>query len=288
MPEGAGPPGPLAIVAGGGVLPRRLAEARQAAGLPYLVVSFPDGAGDWIAAHPHEHHRFERPGRVFRALHKRGVRHAVLAGDLARPRLRPWALDLAGLRALARAPRMLGQGDDALLGTVAEMFRREGIEVIGADEVLGEALTVPAGPLGRLAPRPRDLADAARAARIVAALGPLDVGQAAVVARGLCLGVEAIEGTDLMLERVAALPAERRRAAPPPSGVLWKAPKPGQDRRFDMPTVGPRTVGGVRAAGLSGIAVAAGAVLCPERDAMRRAADDAGLFVYGARPEELE
>ena len=287
MPEPGGPPGPLAIVAGGGALPRRLAEARQAAGLPYLVVSFGEDAGAWVEAHPHERHRFERPGRFFRALRARGIGHAVLAGDVTRPRLRPWALDLAGLLALARAPRLLGQGDDALLGHVAELFRREGIEVIGADEVLGEALTVPPGPLGRRAPSARDLEDARHAARIVAALGPLDVGQGAVVARGLCLAVEAIEGTDLMLERVAALPPKRRRAAPPPCGVLWKAPKPGQDRRFDMPTVGPRTIEGARAAGLAGIVVAAGGVLCPERDAMRRAADAAGLFVYGARAEEV-
>ena len=287
MPERAGPETPLAIIAGGGALPRRVAEARRAAGLPYVVVTLSSVAEDWVGAHPHERHAFERLGRFFRSLRARGVTHAVLAGAMSRPRLRPWRLDLAAARVLLGSPRLLGLGDDALLSEVAALFGREGIRVIGADEVLGERLTVPAGPLGRLRPAPRDMADAAQAARIVAALGPLDVGQGAVVARGLCLGVEAIEGTDLMLERVAALPAERRTAAPPPSGVLWKAPKPGQDRRFDMPALGPRTVERARAAGLSGIVVAAGAVLCPEREATREAADAAGLFVYGARPEEL-
>lgn len=283
----AGPDGMLAILAGEGALPRRVAEARAADAKPYLVVALPGAETDWLADHPHQVHRFERVGPFLSSLRRAGVRHLVLAGAVSRPRLRLWRADWALLRRLPRLARLIRQGDDALLRGLEAMLAEEGFHVIAPEQVLGEEALVPAGPLGRHAPSARDLQDAARAARIVAALGPLDVGQGAVVAGGLCLAVEAIEGTDLMLERVAALPAERRRAAPPPSGVLFKAPKPGQDGRLDRPAVGPRTVEGAQAAGLAGIVVAADQVLCPERDAMRRAADAAGLFVYGARPEEL-
>lgn len=283
----AGPAGLLAIVAGDGALPRRLAEARARAGLPYLVVSLPGTEAPWMAKHPHQHHRYERIGAFLAGLRQAGVSHLVLAGGITRPRLRPWAADWALLRRLPRILRLLRRGDDGLLRGLEAMLAEEGFAVIGPEEVLGGEALLGAGPLGRLVPGPADLVDAGRAARIVEALGPLDVGQGAVVARGLCLAIETIEGTDLMLARVAALPAERRRAAPAPSGVLWKAPKPGQDRRLDRPAIGPATVEGAVAAGLAGICVAADEVLCPERDDLRRAADAAGIFVYGVRPEEL-
>lgn len=282
----AGPATPLAIVAGSGALPRRLAEARAEAGLPYLVVCFA-AAEPWMAVHPVEIHRFERPGVFFRALKRQGVTHVVMAGETLRPKLSLLRLDLYGLTRLPAALAQLRRGDDALLRWVEGLFRQQGFTVIAPEVVLGEALRLGAGPLGRRGPSGADLADAARAAAIVRALGPLDVGQGAVVARGLCLGIEAAEGTDLMLARIAALPAERRAAAPPPCGILFKAPKPAQDRRFDMPAIGPATVRGALAAGLAGIVVAADGALCPERDEMREAADRAGLFVYGATPDEL-
>ena len=287
MAERAGPPTPLAIIAGRGGLPRRIAEHRAEAGLPYLLVVFQDCHEPWMAAHPHQHHEFERVGRLFRALHEAGVTHAVFAGAMSRPRLRYWRADLKALTVLAGAVALLRQGDDAMLRGFAAVFEREGIAVLGPHEVLGGAALVCPGPLGARSPGPRDRRDAALAARIVAAAGALDVGQGAVVAHGLCLAVEAIEGTDLMLARVAGLPAEKRAAAPPPAGVLYKGPKPGQDRRLDLPAIGPDTVAGAARAGLNGIVVAAGGTVLLDGAATRAAADDAGLFVYGATAAEL-
>ena len=188
---------------------------------------------------------------------------------------------------MPRALALLTRGDDAMLRGFAAIFEARGIRLVGVGEILGDGLMLAAGALGQRRPRPADLADAARAAGIVAALAPHDVGQAAVVARGLCLGVEAIEGTDLMLARIAALPADRRRAAPPPCGVLLKIPKPGQDRRFDMPTFGPDTVRGAAAAGLGGLVGLAGATQIVDREGTRRIADAEALFVYGASLAEL-
>lgn len=282
-----GPSTPLGIIAGEGALPRRLAEARAGAGLPYLVISLPGTEADWMVGHPHQSHRFERFGRFVAALRAAGVTHLVMAGAVTRPHLKPWFADWAFWWRLPRVAPLLRQGDDALLRGVEAILAEEGFSVVAPEEVLGAELTVPAGRLGRNRPSAADLQDVRRAARIVTTLGPLDVGQGAVVANGLCLAVEAAEGTDLMLERVRLLPRDRRRTAPPPCGVLWKAPKPGQDPRLDRPAIGPATVEAAHRAGLSGIAVAAGAVLCPERDQTRAAADAAGLFVYGVRPEEV-
>jgi DUF1009 family protein len=283
----AGPPTPLAIIAGRGALPQRIAERRAGAGLPYLLVVFQGCFQPWMAAHPHQHHAFERAGRLFLALRAAGATHAVFAGAMHRPRLRPWRADLRALRLLPRALALMRRGDDAMLRGFAAVFEAEGLAMLGPHDILGGQAMVPPGPLGARRPGAGDRRDAARAARIVAALGPLDVGQGAVVARGLCLAVEAIEGTDLMLARIAGLPAERRAAAPPPSGVLYKGPKPAQDRRLDLPAIGPATVAGAARAGLNGIVAAAGETVLLDPAATRQAADAARVFVYGASAGEL-
>ncbi len=272
---------PLAIVAGRGALPRMIAEHCRASGRPYLVVTFPAARPDWVGEHPHEAHRFEKVGGLFRALARAGCREAVFAGAMDRPRLRPWAADGKAIRVALRVFRLLRQGDDAMLRGLAGIFEAEGVRLVGpADCLPGGALTVPPGTLGRVHPDARAEADALRARAILAALGPVDVGQAAIVAGGVCLGIEAIEGTDALLARVAALPAAKRAHAPPPAGVLLKMPKPGQDRRLDLPTIGPRTIDGAARAGLAGVCVEADGVQVIERDACIAAADRAGLALW--------
>lgn len=286
MPE-AGPATPVAVVAGRGELPKRVAEARRDAGMPYLLIVFPDCWEDWMADHPHERHEFEKAGRLFRSLGGQGVTHIVFAGGMHRPRLRPWRADWTALCLLGRALTLLRKGDDEMLRGFAAFFEARGLRMLGPHEVLGEDFMAPRGALGRVAPTAIDRQDAGRAARIVQTLGPLDVGQGAVVAAGVCLAIEAIEGTDLMLARLADLPSERRATAPPPCGVLYKGLKPGQDRRMDLPTIGPETVERIVAAGLNGIVVAADQTLVMDPDATRAAADRAGVFVFGATEDDL-
>jgi DUF1009 family protein len=191
---------------------------------------------------------------------------------------------LLSLRPDWRAAKFLARvgyralGDDGLLKAIIREFEGEGFRVVGADAILSSAVA-PVGPLGRHAPDAQAEDDIALGFRIVRALGALDIGQAAVVQQGLVLGVEAIEGTDALIARCAGL---RREGA---GGVLVKAPKPGQERRADLPTIGPRTVEAAAAAGLRGIAIEAGASLVIDRAALVAAADRTGLFVVGvARP----
>jgi DUF1009 family protein len=279
----AGPVGKLAIIAGRDALPRLIAEHRRAAGLPYLVISFAGGAASWIEGHPHQAHRFEKAGRLFAALREAGCSHVVFAGAMDRPRLKPWRADGKAVKLVGKVMALMARGDDGLLSGLAGIFEAEGLTVIGAQDCVG-GLTCGEAVLGRHQPELPDRADAARGAAILAALGPLDVGQAVVVAGGVCLGVEAIEGTDALLARVAALPGERRQM---PGGLLVKMAKPGQDRRFDLPSIGPRTVEGAVRAGLRGIVIEADGANILERDATIRAADDAGLFLWSAAAETL-
>jgi DUF1009 family protein len=116
---------------------------------------------------------------------------------------------------------------------------------------------------------------------VLAALGPFDIGQAVVVIDGHVVAVEDIEGTDGLLARVARLREAGRIRAKSGHGVLVKAPKSGQDLRFDLPTVGPKTIEGVAKAGLAGIAVIAGSTIAADSQAMIEAADTAGLFIQG-------
>jgi DUF1009 family protein len=125
------------------------------------------------------------------------------------------------------------------------------------------------------------MADIDRGIQVARLLGAADVGQGCVVQQGLVLAVEAIEGTDAMLARAGAL---RRDGS---GGVLVKLCKPGQDRRADLPTIGPDTVRNAAAAGLRGIAFEAGATILAERGVCLAAADAAGLFLLGLGPERL-
>ncbi len=265
----------LAIIAGAGRLPALLRAALDA---PPLIAA-PEGAEltDGVGP-PDLTFRVERLMPFLDALHEHGVGRIVFAGAVQRPRLDPAAFDP---RTAAMVPRLLAamqSGDDATLREVIAIFEDEGFAVVGAADVASD-LVPDAGVLSARRPDAGDTADAARAAEIVAALGAVDVGQGAVVAQGLCLAVEALPGTDAMLAGLAALPPMR----PDPAGargLLYKAAKPGQDRRIDLPALGPHTLRAVAAAGLGGIAFEAGGVMLLDRTEAVRIADELDLLLW--------
>ncbi|HZS83721.1 MAG TPA: UDP-2,3-diacylglucosamine diphosphatase LpxI [Stellaceae bacterium] len=269
--------GKLGILAGSGDLPRRLIEACRAAGRPFFVLAFA-GEADPAAliGVPHAVLRLGAAGDGFRLLRENGVEELVFAGAIRRPTVASLRPDWRAAKFFARIGyRALG--DNGLLSAVIRELEEEGFRVVGADAILGEGLA-PTGPLGRLKPDAQAEADIAHGLAVARALGALDIGQAVVVQQGLVLGVEAIEGTDALLARCGTL----RRDGP--GGVLVKIAKPGQERRADLPTIGPRTVVGARDAGLRGIAVEAGSTIVLDRTALAEAADQAGLFILGISP----
>ena len=275
--------GPLGVVAGAGALPRLVAEAERRHGGAAHIVALKGFAEDWVRDWPHTIASVGQAGRVFSALRRAGCTRVCLAGGLSRPaiwRLRP---DFTGLKVAAEVVQLLRKGDDGLLRGLAKIFEARGFRLIGAHELL-EDLLAPAGALTERRPSARDLSDAVRAAQIVDALGRVDVGQGAVVAHGRCLAVETVQGTDAMLGKLEG--DDRRAGAPTPSGVLYKAPKPDQDKRMDLPAIGPKTVRLAKAAGLNGVVVKAGEVFLLDPVETAAAARETGLFVYGASCED--
>lgn len=270
----------VGLIAGAGTLPKLIAETLAQGEAPYLVAAFEGAVPDWIGAHPHVVLPFEKPGRLFAALREKGVARVAFAGAMTRPTLRPWRFDLTGARIAATVVPLLAAGDDALLRGLAAVFEAEGFAMAAPHDLVA-GLLAPQGDMAARAASERDCADIARAARLVAVIGAEDVGQAAVVDRGLCLGLETLTGTDAMLACVAARPPALRAPDGRASGVLYKAPKPGQDWRADLPAIGPETLRRAAAAGLAGVAVQAGGVMILDREACRAEADRLGLFLHG-------
>lgn len=272
----------LGIVAGAGVLPRRLAEA---AGAPF-VVRLAGIADEDFSPFANAECGIAEVGKTIRLLKDAGCDAVVLAGVVRRPDFSSLKPDWRGAALLPRVIAAAAKGDGAMLSVLVETLEGEGFRVIGAEEVFDE-LAAPAGAIGSHAPSEENWSDIRKGAAIVNALGPFDVGQAAVVASGHTLAIEAAEGTDRMLERCAALPASAR-GGEKRNGVLVKRPKPGQELRVDLPTIGVETVRRADAAGLSGIAVQAGRALLIDREAIAREADARGVFVFGFQLAEIE
>jgi UDP-2,3-diacylglucosamine hydrolase len=276
------PDDPLALICGGGSLPLAVADSAVARGRKVVLFLLRGVADPALAArYPHHWLYLGQGGGFLRLARAEGCRDVVLIGSLVRPAL--WQLRF-DLWTLLRIPTVIGAfrgGDDHLLSHMGRLFGQHGFHLVGAHEVAPEIL-MPEGKLGRAQPSESDRADIALGFDYLRAAGPFDVGQAVAVAGRHVLAVEAVEGTDQMLARVAEMRKNGRLRAPAGSGVLVKAPKPQQDRRFDLPTIGPRTVEGVANAGLAGMAVAAGSSIIAEPERLVVAADRANIFVFGA------
>ncbi|MBM3487386.1 MAG: LpxI family protein [Alphaproteobacteria bacterium] len=265
----------LGIVAGGGALPAALIAACRAEGRPVFVLALEGQAepGAAIETAPHAWLRLGEAGRGITLLRDAGITEIVLAGRVRRPSLTELRPDRWTARVMAKVGWSVF-GDNALLATLVREIEAEGFRIVRPEAILA-AILATSGTYGRHAPDPIAMRDIERGAAVVRALGTLDIGQAVVVQEGLVLGVEAIEGTDALIGRCAAL------ARTGPGGVLVKLAKPGQELRVDLPTIGPTTVERCAAAGLRGIAVEAGRTLVLDRGATVAAADTRGLFLTG-------
>jgi DUF1009 family protein len=276
----------LGIIAGGGELPLAVAKAVRDEGRDVFILALAGAADAAVEQYSHAWNSLGEVGRAMQLLRDHRVDEVLLAGKVARPRFSDVKLDFKGARVLPRVLAAARRGDDALLKCMVALFEDEGFRAIGVAEAAPSLLIGP-GALGRRVPSESDLADIKVAIEVVRLMGTLDVGQAAAVCEGLVLAVEAAEGTDRMIERVASLPAAIRGIPGKPRGVLVKAPKPQQDGKTDLPVIGIQTVTNAAAAGLAGIAVEAGRTLILGRQEVIVAADRAGLFVYGFSREAV-
>jgi DUF1009 family protein len=272
---------PIGLIAAGGVMPFAVADSLTARGINPVLFAL-RGACDPVRVERFRHHWISigQLGKATKLFRAENCRDLVFIGTLVRPALSEIRLDWGTLRVIGRVWAAFRGGDDHLLSGIGKILENDGFRMVGIKDVAPDLL-MPEGCLTLKAPDENAAADIARGRDVLRALSPFDIGQATVVIDGHVVGVEDIEGTDGLLARVARLRAEGSIRARNARGVLVKAPKSGQDLRFDLPTMGPRTVEGAAAAQLAGIAIVAGNTIVVEPQAVIEAADAAGLFVTG-------
>ncbi|ANT59046.1 phosphatidate cytidylyltransferase [Salipiger sp. CCB-MM3] len=254
----------LALIAGQGDLPRAVVDALPE---PALICAMESSPPDRIA--PDHLFRVEQLGSFFRWLKARGVTRVCMCGAVGRPDVKLSKLDLPTLMLLPRVLRALKRGDDGALRIVIGMLEDSGFQVIGAHEA-APALLPEAGVLTAAQPGDGAAAMAALADQVSHRQGLQDLGQCCVISGDQVVAQEDARGTDAML---GELP-------PVPGGLFYKAPKPGQERRADLPVIGPNTAVGAIRAGLSGIVIEAGGVMMLDRAAVIEMLDAAGLFLW--------
>jgi UDP-2,3-diacylglucosamine hydrolase len=279
---------PLALICGGGSLPFALADAVAKHGR--RVVLFPiRGWADsqHVLSYPHHWIAFGQFGSFLRIARSEGCQDVAFIGSVVRPGLWQLRPDLKTLRLLPRICRIFRGGDDHLLSGIAAIFEEHGFRLVAAQEIAPE-IVMPEGVLGRAQPAKQDLADIAKGLALLNAISSFDIGQAAIISNGRILAVEAAEGTDQMLMRVAQLRQCGQIETGSSRGVLVKAAKRGQDLRLDLPSIGPRTIDGAARAKLAGVAVVAGSTLIANSELLRQSADREDLFVIGVRDKAVD
>ncbi|MGB3624855.1 MAG: UDP-2,3-diacylglucosamine diphosphatase LpxI [Henriciella sp.] len=270
----------LGIVAGLGDLPVSIAREQVDSGRDVYVFKLAGFEEEKLSPFPGETIGIGQIGHLIKRLKAEQIDQVVFAGIVKRPNFSDIKLDLRGARLLPKVLKAARHGDDALLRVIVSELESEGFPVIAAEDA---ASNLRAGDGLLFGPAPGDdaLADMKKAARIAGEIGKLDIGQGAVVCDGLILAVEAQEGTDRMLDRVANLEPEIRGNLSARKGVLVKRPKPIQERRIDLPTIGPATVRLAAEAGLAGIGVEAGGALLLQRAEIEALCESHDIFVYG-------
>lgn len=275
----------IGLIAGAGELPQCVVSAVIEAGHPLFVAAL-EGYEPPRGHNPDtESFGIAEFGRMTKTFRRHDCTHVCFAGHVERPDFQALKPDLKGLKKLPGAIKAARLGDDNLLQYVMAAYEDEGFVVISPQELCKDSL-LPAGAITTKALTQSHRDDAEKACRIALNIGELDIGQGAVVCDGLVLAVEAQEGTDRMLERVANLSPNLIGTTSQRRGVLAKMLKPGQDDRIDLPTIGPRTIELAGKAGLAGIVCEAGKAFIMSKDKAVSLADELGLFVVGLPPKD--
>ncbi|RKQ71623.1 hypothetical protein DES40_0950 [Litorimonas taeanensis] len=275
----------LAVIAGRGDLPKHVvAAARENSQLKSIIAL--EGFAN-LSDYPNaKSYRVGEFGRIVKYLKKEEVTHVCFCGNVDRPDFSKIKPDLKAMFYLPGTIKAASKGDDALLRHLLGLFEKEGFQYVSPQDVCAPLL-MPEGTLGDISLNDIHRADALSACHIAQSIGALDIGQGAVVARGVTLAVEAQEGTDAMLLRVATLPQALRGSAANRVGVLAKMVKPTQDTRIDLPVIGLKTLQHAANAGLAGVVAEAGGAFFLDKAATIDFANANGLFILGL-PAKLE
>ena len=270
----------IGLIAGSGEFPVEIAASVVRSGRRVFVVGLRGFANRALRAYPHQIVDMLDPQRIMDALRAQGVGDVVIAGGVTRPGPGALLSIYSAFRNRDELRHIISGGDDRILRGVVNLLETRGFHVIGVDEIAPDLLARD-GPVGALSLPAGYRASVARAHECLSALGRYDIGQALVIAGDRILAIEGPEGTNAMLDRVRMMRKKRRVHLGDEPALLVKIPKAGQDRRVDLPAIGPKTISVARAAGIAGIVIATGSVILVERNRLRRDADHAGLFVVG-------
>lgn len=264
----------LGIIAGGGILPAHLVHACQQQGITPFVVGL-EGQTDpkVLDGQNHLWARIGQAGKVIKTLQKHNIKDLVLIGAIHRPSLSELKPDLKTAQFYAKLG-IRALGDNDLLTALREELEAEGFQIHGVHE-FAQDLIMCAGEIGKVKPKKEDWPGIERAVDAARQLGALDIGQSIIVQQGVIIGVEAAEGTDQLIKRCKPLLRKGR------GGILVKTCKPQQDKDFDLPTIGPRTIKNAEDSGLVGIVTQADHTLMVDAEETKALADKHKIFVLG-------
>ncbi len=308
----------LAIIAGEGELPHLILRSRQAgvAGdrtlindnlnnnlVDNFIIAIkgktPENMVDGVE---HQWFRFGAVGEMLAALHQRGITQLVLAGRISRPSLASLFPDAKARELLKMLGGGLLTGDNKLLSKVVQFLENNGIVVIGAHEIC-EAMLADAGVMTLQQPQPQHDADADLGAKLLHDIAKYDVGQAVVMANGMVVAIEGMEGTAELLHRSSlliqheimqdvviqseiiqakAIQGKAMQGEIVDAGaILVKMPKFKQELRADMPAIGVETIHSLHKYGFAGAYLAAGKTLMLGKADIIALANQYGLFLCG-------
>jgi DUF1009 family protein len=260
----------IALIAGAGPFPMLFAREMRKAGRTVVAVAHEGETDPELASLVDAlvSIRVGQIGQMIAFFRSHGITEAVMAGGIAKKQIFDFHPDARCLSLLANVRE---RGDDALLRALADEMKRDGIAIVSATDLLPSLLA----PLGEMTRKlsPREEEDVRFGWRIAKEIGRLEIGQCVVVREGVVLAVEAIEGSDAAIRRGGAL-GER-------NGVVVKVSKPGQDLRFDLPSVGVGTIDAMSDVAASVLAVEAGKTLVFDREAMCEKARAAHIAIVG-------
>lgn len=276
---------PIGIVAGGGILPAELVQTLSQNDIPHFIAAIKDETTVEFASDVSRAFSWGEIGKILKYFKTHDCRDLILLGEVTkRPEFTSIIGDAGTMKLLPKIVAAMTAGDDSLLRKVIKLIENEGFTVLGIDGVAPE-LILKEGHFAGPSFSKKLTTDLNSALEALRDMSKHDVGQALVIENGRIIAVEGAEGTDAMLERVADLRASKRISQKPKNGFLVKTSKVGQDRRVDLPTIGPKTISNVAAAGLIGIVGEAGSILLAERETIKQLAKKNKIFVIGHKAE---
>jgi DUF1009 family protein len=272
--------GDWGLIAGNGDFPFLVLEGARSRGIEMAVIAIREEASPALEGVTKRLHWISlgELSRGIDLLHQEGVKHAVMAGQVKHNKI------FSSIRPDWRLAKLLfslpSKNTDSLIGAVARVLEDEGIELVDSTKFLGPLLPAP-GVLTRRAPDEAEAADIEYGRKVARQIAGLDLGQTVVVRDRACVAIEAMEGTDETIERAARITGGQKLA-------VVKVSKPRQDMRFDVPVVGMKTIEVMKRSNATALGIDAGRTLLFDRDALIRAADEAGIAIQSFAPETAE